>query len=164
MEHGDQTANVRCRVTHLQADGFGVAFVEASNEFLDFVQAIIDDLLGTKVHGERRKELRAPVDAALVWSQDGAQHDGRIINLSGTGALVEGSPCPAPESEIFIFLPGYTYAFTSTRPSEARGCSALVMHVTATTFGAQFINPSAEFRMAIDNVLRATHLGPGPAI
>jgi hypothetical protein len=158
IEHGTTKASVRGRVTHLRADGVGIAFVDPSHDFLEFVQTIIDDLLGLRLHGERRQDLRSPVDIRVVWSHNGVQQESRLLNLSPTGGLVECNNGPSVGSELFVFLPGYTYAFGSTRPIEARGCAARVMHITATSFGVQFVEPSAEFRMAIEDFVHATRL------
>jgi len=150
---------VNGRVTHLQADGVGVSFVEPSQDFLEFIEKVIGELLGSHLHGERRQDLRLPVDIRIVWTQNGVQQESRFINLSLTGGLVECSECPSEDSELFVFLPGYTYAFGDARPSEARGCAARVVHTMGNKFGIQFIDPSAEFRMAVGDFVCSTRLG-----
>ncbi|MBN1960562.1 MAG: PilZ domain-containing protein [Deltaproteobacteria bacterium] len=158
IEHKGMRSEVRCRVTHLQADGFGVSFVEPTINFIEFLQKIVDDLLGWRILGERRQNMRLPIDARIVWTYNGVQQENRLINLSHNGGLVESSQCPPLNSEIFVYLPGYTYATSNIHPSEARGCIAQVMHTAYDRFGVQFINPSAEFRMAVEEFVRLMRL------
>jgi hypothetical protein len=160
IEHREQKATVHGRVTHLQADGIGIAFVDATDAFLQFVQTIIDDLLagGARVD-DRRSASRSFVTLQVVWRQEGIEYQGRLRNLSAGGALIECENCPDMQSEIFVYLPGYTYALSSPRPSEARGCAARVLHRVSYGFGVQFLAPSAEFRMAIEALLREARAG-----
>ncbi len=162
LEHRGATASVAGRVTHFQADGVGVAFSDPSEAFLAFVQRAIDDLLaGGAPTVDRRAEERSPVHAQVVWSQTGAEHRGRLRNLGRQGALIECDRPPDLGSEVLVYLPGYTYALKSSRPSEARGCTARVVHREASGFGVQFVAPSAEFRMAVARVLEdARNIGP----
>jgi hypothetical protein len=158
IEHRKRTATVCCRVTHLQADGFGAAFVAPTNELLEFVRSIIDELLagGADSVKERRREPRSPADAQVVWNQTDSSHPGRLRNISGSGALIESADCPELHTDVLVYLPGYTYDATSPHPSEARGCIARVMHKVSYGFGVQFVEPSAEFRMALGALMRET--------
>jgi hypothetical protein len=156
LEHRQGSATVRGRVTHLQADGVGVAFSDPPETFLGFVRGVIDDLLtGAAEVQDRRAEPRTSIEVQVVWSQTSAEHRGRLRNITSQGALIECDRCPEIESEVFVYLPGYAYDVASPRPSEARGCAARVMHRLRYGFGVQFVEPSAEFLMAIDGVIRA---------
>ena len=162
LEHRGATASVAGRVTHFQADGVGVAFSDPSEAFLAFVQRAVDDLIaGGAPTVDRRAEERSPVHAQVVWTGSGVEHRGRLENLTRKGALIECDRSPELGSEVLVYLPGYTYAPKSSRPSEARGCTARVVHREASGFGVQFVAPSAEFQMAVDRVLEdARNIGP----
>lgn len=163
LEHRDQTAATQGRVTHLQADGFGVTFVDPPEAFLRFVRSTIDDLLrGGSIPDDRRGDDRAPVGMQVVWSQVQQEHRGQLRNLSHQGAYIMCPQPPVQEAEVYVYLPGFVYDVGSERPSEARGCSAKVVHRTAEGFGVEFERPSAEFRMAIDDVIKSGRGEPPP--
>lgn len=156
LEHRDYTAAVHGRVTHLQSDGFGISFMDPSDAFLRFVRASIDDLLrGGSPLEDRRGDERAPVGMQVVWSQVQQEHRGQLNNLSHQGAFILCPEPPVLAAEVFVYLPGFVYDVGSPRPSEARGCAAKVVHRTPEGFGVVFESPSAEFRMAVDGVLKA---------
>ena len=164
LEQGGRKATLAARVTHFQADGIGVAFVEPEPEVLELVQAIIEELIagGARV-SERRSERRTTTDVQLVWVGAAAPHRGRLTNLSATGALIECDDSPRVGADVFLYLPGYTYSSMAGergQPSEARGCAARIVHRNARGFGVEFVEASAEFRMAVETALRSPSAGP----
>jgi DNA-binding response OmpR family regulator len=148
--------HLRCtaRVTHRGTDGLGLAYVKPDAAFLAAVSAAIDDMLSDGADGaDRRREPRVKVEAAIAFGDAKGRTEARLKDLSGSGAFVVTPNPPATGSEIYLYLPGYTFSEGTRRRTEVRGCLALVVRHEPGGFGCKFIHASAEFRMAAEDLL-----------
>ncbi len=154
LEYGGESHRALCRVTHLQQDGIGVAFVEPEDDLRLFLQRAIDGVLSNTDGLSRRRQERQSTDLSVGWREGTVERRGKLENLSQGGAFIATKDGPEPGAELIVYLPGYTYAVGSGQPSEARGCVAMVVHKDRRGIGVRFANPSAEFRMAVEGVMR----------
>jgi DNA-binding response OmpR family regulator len=154
LEHGETTATAEARSTHVQADGIGFAFSNPSDSLLAFVESVINDLLseGGDID-DRRDATRIMVNGAIVFSHEGAGRSAHLRDLSQEGAYVVTRNPPNLGTATFVYLPGHTYSLGMQHVSEVRGSAARVVRHGADGFGCHFINPSAEFKMAVMRLL-----------
>lgn len=159
IHHRGVDLETRARVTHSGADGVGYAFVNPSAEFVESLSVAIRDLLsvGAAV-GDRRTAARYPVNAAIAFSDGKERTLAQLANLSATGAYVQTTDPPAPGSKVYIYLPGRTFSEGQDVFSEVRGCLCDVVRRARDGFGVHFRNPSAEFQMAVDMLMRQNGL------
>lgn len=143
----DLNLDVEARVTHLQSDGVGFAFVSASTPLRNTIRAILDKM----VQGSVSRDGAAPPPSSF-WSPDGSvKREARLLDVSAKGAYVAG-PGPAVGAEILFYIPGFTPRDAS-EPSEVRGSKARVVRSSEEGFGMEFVNASAEFRMALEELI-----------
>ena len=150
------------RVTHVQTDGVGFAFLRPATDFLDFIAGTLDAVLNEGLGAEQpRRAERVPMGAAIVFSAGGRTAGAQLRDLSATGAFVVTDSPPPLGTETLIYFPGYAYSDGSNEVSELRGCFAEVVRHAADGFGCRFLRPSAEFKMALHDVLDAQRGGTG---
>jgi hypothetical protein len=149
IEHQEKTARIRGRVTHLASDGFGVAFSDPPERYEAFMRGVIEALLSGG-SADRRTEGRRDVDLQAFWTQRGDGYRGNLRDLSASGALVDADWSPELFSVVFLYLPTPEEAASGVPPSEAIGCAARVVHHHPEGFGVQFIDPSRDFRHAVE--------------
>ncbi|MEE8408058.1 MAG: PilZ domain-containing protein [Myxococcota bacterium] len=154
IDDGKHSLTTRCRVTHLHSDGVGFSFVNADDGLLLGVENMIDRLLsaGASQDGRRRCERELAAAAIVVKNASGFA-TAQLQDISQGGARVRSSERPELGSEIYVYLPAYTYAQGSAYPSELRGCAAKVVHFRHKSFGIEFQSPSAEFLMAVSAIV-----------
>ncbi len=152
----DQDLTTRARVTHCRIDGIGFAFVSPPAATLESIAAAIDDLLtdGASL-GDRRRSTRVPVGAAIAFSDGKDRTRARLRDLSATGAYVITAEPPAIGTKVYMYLPGYTFAGGARRRSEVRGCLSDVVRHGRNGFGCRFRDPTAEFLMAVDELMKS---------
>jgi CheY-like chemotaxis protein len=153
--HRGAALETRARVTHSGADGVGYAFVDPSLEFIEALSAAIQDLLsvGAAVD-DRRSSARLSVSAAIAFSDGKKRTTAQLADLSATGAFVQTPDPPAPGARVYIYLPGRAFSEGQDEFSEVRGCLCNVVRCTADGFGVRFRDPSAEFQMAVDTLMK----------
>jgi hypothetical protein len=154
--HYRKTQHVaEARVTHRQADGLGFAFTRVTTALLKYITATIQDLLseGSAVD-DRRNDARVAVSAAIVFSQGDARVGGELRDISSSGAFVGTDSSPPIGSETYVYLSGTTYSDGNNVESELRGCLTKVVRHAAGGFGCRFVDPSAEFVMALQNLTK----------
>jgi len=143
----------RARVTHAGREGLGLAFIDPGTTFLTTINATIEDLLTEGSQSDdRRRATRTLVSAAVIIADTEGRKDARLRDLSLTGAFIVTSNAPAMGAQVFVYLPGYTFSEGTRRRSEVRGCPAEVVRHEGDGFGCMFRQPSAEFRMAIEDL------------
>jgi hypothetical protein len=148
-------AEAQGRVTHCGRDGVGLSFVRPSPLLVELVAAAIDELL-TEGAGldDRRQSERVPVRAAVAFSDGKDRGVAQLRDVSITGAFLVTAEPPAVGSRIYVYLPGYTYSEGTRTCSEVRGCMAEVVRRTDDGFGCRFVGATAEFSMAIDDLMK----------
>lgn len=145
------------RVTHIQRDGVGVRFWNATPALEGAVKSLIDDLITTgHYEDERRREPRLTVsDTPVVWRMGEFEHRGNLIDLSLSGAGVESADPPTVGDVVMILLPTQS-ADLSSISLDLVGSNATVRRVMDDTFGVEFDAPSAEFRLAVAKRLQTS--------
>ena len=156
LRYADREVTVEARVTHLQADGAGFAFVDASEALRADVQRLIDDLF----HQRRAEDTspNRPNPQAVSWSRgDGGRGDASLRRLTPTGAFLTGAGEVSVGELVYVYLPGFTATDRSDRASQLRGVNARVVNQSHEGFEVRFVDPSAEFRMAVERLMSTSH-------
>ncbi|MEM6732970.1 MAG: PilZ domain-containing protein [Myxococcota bacterium] len=154
FKYGDLELGVTGRVTHLQADGAGFAFVDASDRLRDLVRELIDEIL-VQTSMDDDTNPRYALRQKVSWSRGDSERLQAVIrDLSGSGAYLDSDVSVSVGETIILYLPGYV-ATDEERASEVRGTEANVVHESEGGFGVRFLNPSAEFRMAAERLMSA---------
>ncbi|MBI5510894.1 MAG: PilZ domain-containing protein [Deltaproteobacteria bacterium] len=154
--HGKAAMRTVARVTHRGPDGLGLAYVNPGADFLAAVSAAIEDMLSqVPLCDDRREAARINVNVAIVVAEGNDRTQAELKDLSASGAFVV-TPSPPPiGARIYLYLPGYTFSEGTGRRSELRGCLAEVVRHSDGGFGCRFIQPTAEFRMAAQELMHA---------
>jgi len=151
----DQRIETKARVTHCRGDGIGFAFVSPGPRVLNAIAATIDDLLTDGAClGDRRRSSRMPVSAAIAFSDGKDRTLAQLRDISATGAYVITPDPPSLGGKVYIYLPGYTFSDGGRERSEVRGCLTEVVRLGNDGFGCRFREPSAEFVMAADDLMK----------
>ena len=144
---------VSAQVMHLREDGMGLQFINPSNIFSEGIAVILDDLLIQQVTPEdRRSNLRWMTSLPVVWVSNNIQVESRLIDLNIGGAFIQTSETRKVDSSIWLYLPGND-RMPEIDGVQARGCEARISHAREGGFGVEFINPSSEFREAVEELL-----------
>ncbi|MEO1483047.1 MAG: PilZ domain-containing protein [Myxococcota bacterium] len=142
------------RVTHLQADGCGFAFVNASVALRNMIRELIDALLDQRPVVDDDTNPRFAVEHKISWSRgDATRHNASIRQLSLAGAYLSSTTGAKKGETLFVYFPGFTATDDGSRASEVRGTQSVVVHQDAEGFGVRFVSPSAEFRMAVERLM-----------
>jgi len=149
-QDGRQLA-VRARVTHIFRDGVGFSFCDPGAEFLRELRSMLEALAPIEMEspGERRDSDRLPVKIQAAWVYGEVERQDPLRNLSANGAFVVSDKQPPVDSTVTVYLPAYTFSRESDKPSEVRGSSARVVRHEDRGFAVEFVDPSAEFKMAV---------------
>ncbi len=155
LHYEQSKLTLAARVTHTQRDGVGLAFLELSSDARRFVTSVIGRMLsdGSPVD-DRWRAARLPVSAAIIFSWPGGSASAQLRDLSATGAFVVTDAPPPVGEHALVYLAGYSYSNGGGIPSELRGGAAEVVRHAADGFGCRFVSPSAEFAMAVAELLR----------
>lgn len=152
LECGGMELEVTGRVTHHQADGVGISFVDPSPLLHNILREQIDALLSQHSLGEDTNP-RIPVRQKVPWSRGGAAREqAEVRQISSEGAFLASEAQVRKDETVYVYLPGYL-ATDRDKASEVRGVEARVIYVRDDGFGVRFINASAEFRMAVAHLL-----------
>lgn len=160
VNHEDARFDVDARVTHLQADGVGFSFVDASTTLREMLRQVIDKTISRPSDESDESVNRVAIQSRVVWAQDEQRYEADLRNIGQEGAFLETVVPPQLEGTVFVYLPAFGPAVTDNVPQELRGCMATVSRRDADGFAVRFVNPSAEFRMAVAELSRALARAP----
>lgn len=146
------------RVTHLQRDGVGMCFVEPS----DSVREALRQLIASQIPSNDNSAFAALKSAVglrgkqtvLSWTDGKIRHEAVVRELTMQGGFFDGPERPAVGSTIMVYVPSTLEVDRDEVQHELRGSSADVLSHTDSGFQARWAVPSAEFRMALDRLLR----------
>ena len=166
VDHQGERLRLRGRVTHIQGDGIGFVFCQPGEAFLNQLRAALAELGPIAVPGseERREDGRVRTDIKIAWAIGDEERQDRLRNLAAAGAFVVSKTSLELDTKLNLYLPAYTYSGSSSLPSEVRGCGAVVVRVEEEGFALRFLHPSAEFKMAVrDLLIRGENKAPTPS-
>lgn len=143
------------RVTHIQRDGVGVRFWNATPALEQAMKSLIEDLLATGHYAdERRREPRLSIeDMPVLWREGTLEHRASLRDVSLSGAGIESADVPKLGDTILVLLPTPS-ADLSAISLDLVGSDAVVRRVMDGSFGVEFDAPSAEFRLAVAKMLQ----------
>ncbi len=134
---------INARVTHLQRDGVGMCFMETS----DAVREALRLLIASQIPASGSSVV-------LAWSDGKIRHEATVRGLTMQGGSFKTPDRPDVGSSIMVYVPSTVETEDAEVEHELRGCSAEVTSHASDGFDARFTVPSAEFRMALERLLR----------
>ncbi|MEM6531163.1 MAG: PilZ domain-containing protein [Myxococcota bacterium] len=154
LSYGGVQLGVTGRVTHLQADGCGFAFVNASVALRNMLRELIDTLLDQRPVVDDDTNPRFVIEHQIHWSRgDAKRHHASIRQLSLAGAYLTSEVRAKKGETLLVYVPGFTATDDGSRASEVRGTRSVVVHEDGEGFGVRFVGASAEFRMAVERLM-----------
>lgn len=155
----DVEHHVAARVTHMQSDGVGMSFISPPKELQRELRSVLSahvDPIEMEAFGSLKKTMFRKVRERMrvSWSHEALRFAAVLRELSDDGLFLDTDEVPAFGAEIYVHLPVLTTDSAELTTSELRGARAKVIFRDSSQFGATFINPSAEFRMAVRGLLQ----------
>ncbi len=150
---------ILARVTHLQRDGVGMCFTEPSDAVREALRLLIASQIPVSTPSRLEASSRAigvgaGPSVVLAWSDGKLRHEATVRGLSMQGGFFETPDRPVIGSSIMVYIPSKIETEDASIEHELRGCSAEVTTHSLEGFDARFTVPSAEFRMALERLLR----------
>lgn len=150
---------LNARVTHLQRDGVGMCFIEPSEAVREALRLLIASQIPANATSRLESLQRAvglghAPGITLAWSDGKIRHESMVTDLSMHGGTFESADKPALGATLIVYVPSSVETEDAELEHELRGTSAEVTSHTDTGFEARFSSPSAEFRMALERLLR----------
>jgi hypothetical protein len=90
----------------------------------------------------------------LAWSNGKLRHEATVRGLHMQGGFFETPDRPEIGSSIMVYVPSKMETEDAEIEHELRGCKAEVTTHSMEGFDARCTVPSAEFRMALERLLR----------
>ena len=154
----DQSHFAQARVTHVQADGVGLTFIQPDSKLRDALRGVLDahiDPVERAAFGSLKRTMFRQLTERLRvgWSVDGMNYEATLSELSPEGMFLECDSVPSYDVNIYVHIPVVTLDRAQLLATEVRGCEARVVFRDSEKFGAKFTSPSAEFRMAVKALL-----------
>jgi hypothetical protein len=160
LSHGTTRLEFKARITHLQRDGVGLCFIDPSDDVREALRKIIASQIPQNRSGGLASALKNAVGLAsaagtrIAWSDGESRFESAARDLDARSAFFEFDAPPAVGSTIIVYLPATTQNDDEEIEHELRGCTAEVVGHSEGGFAVKFLTPSAEFRMAIERLLR----------
>jgi hypothetical protein len=158
LRFDDEAHTVEVRVTHIQSDGIGLSFIDPEEGLRDALRKVLDahvSPIERAAFGSLKRTMYRQLTKQLHvgWSINGLEYEATLADLSPDGLFLETEAAPSNDSTIYVHLPMVTLDDIQVVASEVRGCEARVIFRDSGSFGAKFVYPSAEFRMAVRALL-----------
>ncbi len=151
---------LQARVTHLQRDGVGMCFIEPSEAVREALRLLIASQIPVN-EPTRLEAISRPVgfghgpSVVLAWSDGRHRHEATVRGLTMQGGFFETPDRPSIGAQIIVYIPQRVeHEDGGEVEHELRGSKAEVMTHSVDGFDAKFMVPSAEFRMALERLLR----------
>ncbi|MEZ0312603.1 MAG: PilZ domain-containing protein [Myxococcota bacterium] len=150
---------INARVTHLQRDGVGMCFMEPSDAVREALRLLIASQIPVNEPSRagaiaRAVGLGGGPSVVIAWSDGKLRHEATVRRLTMHGGFFETPDRPDIGSNIMVYVPSSFENEDAEIEHELRGCSAEVTAHSEEGFDARFTVPSAEFRMALERLLR----------
>ena len=150
---------LNARVTHMQRDGVGMCFIEPSDAVREALRLLIASQIPangpSRLESLQRAVGMGHVQGLVVaWSDGKLRHESVVRGLSLHGGTFESADKPPLSASIMVYVPSSMENDDAEVEHELRGTSAEVASHTDDGFEARFTSPSAEFRMALERLLR----------
>lgn len=155
---GDKKHMVEARVTHSQADGFGVSFVAPSDALTKALRDVLDDHI-PPIERDAYQSLKNTMYRELsdlmriAWSHGDQRYEATLFELSDTGVFLQSDVAPEYGAKIQVYLPRLEQKGRQMVAEHLHSARAAVEFRNSGLIGARFEGPSAEFRVTIRELL-----------